>query len=311
MPRSHPPTLIRLVDRCLSTECGLEPGERLLVGVSGGPDSMALLDVLARLAPKRAFSLIACGVDHGLRPAASAELDLAAEHAARLGIAFFRERVVVDGSRNVQAGAREARYGALRKVAAAQGARFIVTAHHADDRAETVLQRLLRGAGPRGLAVLCPRSKDLLRPMIRARRSDVRAHLARHAIACAEDPSNEDKRFLRTRIRREVLPLLETLSPEVVAHLVALADQLGELEMTGEEFAAARDEAGTRVLLNREQAAQLRQARTQGASAGRLRVLVSGGRELVLDRSSGAAIVRGRAPEGATERTPGSQEPSD
>jgi tRNA(Ile)-lysidine synthase len=302
-----------LVERCLLKECGIERGERLLVGVSGGPDSMALLDVLARLAPKREFSVVACGVDHGLRPAAAAELALAAEHATRLGVAFFREHVVVDGSRNVQAGAREARYGALRRVAAAEGARFVVTAHHADDRAETVLQRLLRGAGPRGLAVLRPRSSDLLRPMIRARRSDVLAHLERHGLACAEDPSNKDQRFLRTRVRHEVLPLLESLSPEIVRHLVALADQLGELEGVDDAPAAVRDEAGALVALNREQAAQLRQARAQGNNGdrARLRVPLSGGRELVLDRRSGAPLVRGRTPGGSRQRASGSQEPSD
>jgi tRNA(Ile)-lysidine synthase len=198
-------------------------------------------------------------------------------------------------------------------VAATQAARYVVTAHHADDRAETVLQRLLRGAGPRGLAVLRPCSEDLLRPMIRARRADVLAHLERHGIAFARDPSNVDARFLRTRIRHEVLPLLETLSPEVVTHLVALADQLGELGAESDAPAAARDEAGALIALNREQAAQLRQARARGTNGdtARLRVPLSGARELVLDRDTGAAVVRGRSP-GAVrrgERDP--REPSD
>ena len=83
MPRSHPPTLIRLVERCLERECQISDHDLLLVAVSGGPDSMALLDVLGRLARKRGFALFACGVDHGLRPEANQELDLAALKAVK------------------------------------------------------------------------------------------------------------------------------------------------------------------------------------------------------------------------------------
>ncbi len=294
MARSHPPTLLRLVERCLTTECGLAPGDGLLLGVSGGPDSMALLDVLGRLAPRLRFSLFACGVDHGLRSAAGAELSLAEAHACSLGVPFFREAVVVDGTRNVQAGARAARYAALRHVAASVSARFVVTAHHADDRAETVLLRLLRGAGPRGLAVLEPRSGDLLRPMIHARRADVRAHLERHRVAFAEDPSNSDERFLRTRVRHELIPLLKSLSPEIVTHLVTLAEQLSAWnEDEGVSVATARDASGETIPLNREQAAQVRHARAKASkgNGARLCVPLTGGRDLVLDPRTGAAVV--------------------
>jgi tRNA(Ile)-lysidine synthase len=143
---------------------------------------------------------------------------------------------------NLQARARQARYEALAAAAARAKARAIATAHHADDRAETFLLRLLRGAGPAGLAVLPPRAplpiapapgsrgprgdRELLRPLLRARRADIRAHVERHAIPFADDPSNDDPRFARTRVRRELLPLLAELSPGIVSHLEALADQL-------------------------------------------------------------------------------------
>jgi tRNA(Ile)-lysidine synthase len=189
---------------------------------------MALLHVLARLAPSLKFRLTAHGVDHGLRSGAAAELDLAERLCLALGVPFHRTILsLVDGS-NLQARARAARYEVLAAAAASSGAEFIVTAHHADDRAETVLLRLLRGAGPRGLAVLAPRSAGLLRPMVRARRADVLAHLERHGIGFATDPSNSSNRFTRVRVRRELLPLLETLSPQIVDHLVSLADALGE-----------------------------------------------------------------------------------
>ncbi len=205
----------------------------VLAAVSGGPDSMALLHVLARLAPKLGIDVRAHGVDHGLRAEARGELDVAAAVARDLGVPFGRSELTVARGGNLQARARAARYEALATAARAVNATAIATAHHADDRAETVLLRLLRGAGPRGLAVLPPRTAlgetglDLVRPLLRARREAVLAHLARHGVRFSADPSNRDPRYLRTRVRLELLPLLVGLSPGIVDHLVALADQLG------------------------------------------------------------------------------------
>ncbi|AKV00833.1 tRNA(Ile)-lysidine synthetase [Labilithrix luteola] len=151
-------SLVTLVGRALAGEASLPPRSTLLVAVSGGPDSMALLDVTARLASKLELTIVAHGVDHGLRAEAAQELDLAATHAKQLGVRFGRTRVDVEHGGNLQARAREARYRALARAASAVGARAIATAHHQDDRAETVLLRLLRGAGARGLAVLPPRA---------------------------------------------------------------------------------------------------------------------------------------------------------
>jgi tRNA(Ile)-lysidine synthase len=228
MPRSHPPALLKIVERTLREECGALRGERVLIAVSGGGDSQALLHALARLAPKLGLELAAHGVDHGLRKEASAELDVAEELARRCGVAFSRSRVRVDPGGNLQARARAARYAALSRAAQAASCTLIATAHHADDRAETVLLRMLRGAGPRGLAVLPARTAEFLRPFIRARRADIQAHALRHALPTCQDPSNVDPRFLRVRVRRELLPLLESLSPRIIEHLNALADALGE-----------------------------------------------------------------------------------
>ncbi len=220
------PTLETLAARCLEKEIQLPKKARVLVAVSGGPDSMALLHVLARLRERFGFSLAAHGVDHGLRAAAGEELDRAEAFARTIDVPFGRTRVRVAAGGNLQARAREARYAALRR--AARGP--IATAHHAGDRAETVLIRLLQGSGPAGLAVLPARSGDLIRPFIRAHRSDIEAHLARHRIEVARDPSNEDPRFLRTRVRHDVMPVLGGIDPKIVEHLCALADRLGALE---------------------------------------------------------------------------------
>lgn len=227
MPRTHPPTLITLV-RAAIRDHGLVPrGSTVLVAVSGGPDSMALLHVLAKVRERVAFGLFAHGVDHGLRAAAAAELDGAEKLARHLDVPFDRTRVVVEPGGNLQARARVARWGALKAAAAKYGADRIATGHHADDRAETVVMRLMRGSHVGSLAVLPPRSGDRIRPMIHARRADIDAHIARHAVPCSIDPSNADPRFLRIRVRKDVLPLLERLSPRIVEHLCALADDAG------------------------------------------------------------------------------------
>jgi tRNA(Ile)-lysidine synthase len=185
---------------------------------------MALLHVLAELRERMAFGLFAHGVDHGLRADASGELDVAEAFARSLDVPFARTRVSLAPGGNLQARARNARWGALRQAAYATSAQRIATGHHADDRAETVLMRLLRGSHVSSLAVLPPLEGDRIRPMIRARRADILAHVSRHGVPCSTDPSNSDPRFLRARVRKELLPALERLSPRVVEHMCALAD---------------------------------------------------------------------------------------
>jgi len=198
--RSHPPTLITRTRTALR-EAGLIPrGGRVLVAVSGGPDSMALLHVLGLLRARHAFGLFAHGVDHGLRAAAAGELDVAEDFARRLEVPFTRSAVRVAPGGNLQARARAGRWEALRAAASRAGVDRIATGHHADDR-------------------------DRIRPFYRARRTDIDAHVARHAVPHALDPSNHDPRFLRTRIRGELMPVLQALSPRIVEHLCDLADR--------------------------------------------------------------------------------------
>jgi tRNA(Ile)-lysidine synthase len=224
MPRSHPPTLITIARAALRDHDLAPRGTRVLVAVSGGPDSMALLHVMALLRARQGFGLFAHGVDHGLRAESTRELDLAESFSRDLDVPFSRSTVNVSAGGNLQARARDARWAALRAAALRVGADRIATGHHADDRAETLLMRLLRGTGARGLAVLQPLEGDRIRPLFRARRGDIDAHIARHRIPHAIDPSNRDPRFLRARVRMQLLPELERLNPRVVEHLCALAD---------------------------------------------------------------------------------------
>ena len=277
MPRSHPPSLTTIVRRTLLEECAPLEGRNVLAAVSGGADSQAMLSVLARLAPKLGFGLLAHGVDHGLRPEAARELDLAEALADELGVPFGRTRVALARGGNLQARAREARYAALRAVAAPHDA-LIATAHHADDRAETVLLRLLRGAGPRGLAVLAPRAHDVLRPLVRAGKSDVLLHVKRHCLDFAEDPSNKNPAFLRVRVRGEVLPLLHQLSPQIVTHLNALADALSGASLPALSGLEDASDAGE---LNRAQIREVLRASRLGRS---VTIRVAAGRDLQTQR---------------------------
>jgi tRNA(Ile)-lysidine synthase len=272
--------LLTLARRALTGECALAPGARLLAAVSGGPDSMALLHVLSTLRSSVGFELFAHGVDHGLRPGAAAELDLAAALASQLEVGFSRTRLALRPGGNLQARARDARYRALRSAASDLGGALIATAHHADDRAETVLLRLLRGAGPSGLAVLPARDGDRIRPFLRARRSDVLGHLGRHRISFATDPSNADPRFLRVRVRTELIPLLESLSPRIVDHLTALADELTR------PFPRLEGPDGDPLVLGRAQQNLLDLLVLRRSRTGRVRL--RGGWELSVDPRTGA-----------------------
>ncbi len=274
MARSHPPSLLTVVRRTLLEECGPVAGRVIIAAVSGGGDSQAMLAALGRLAPQLGFSLLAHGVDHGLRPEAARELDVAEALAQKLGVPFGRTRLTLDRGGNLQARARDARYAALRRVAAGHDA-LIATAHHADDRAETVLLRLLRGAGPRGLAVLPPRAHDVIRPLIRASKRDVMLHLERHCLDSADDPSNQNSAFLRVRVRREALPLLQLLSPQIVRHLNALADALAGADLPSLDEVAASLAEGAE--LNGAQIREVLRARRLGRSVA---IRVAGGKDV-------------------------------
>jgi tRNA(Ile)-lysidine synthase len=204
----------------------LGPGDTVLVAVSGGSDSVALLDVLRRLAPALDLRLHVIHVHHGLRPEADGEAAWVADLCARWGVPCRLERVHVAERRHgarwpgPEGAAREARHAAFGAAARRVGARRIATGHTADDQAETVLMRLLQGAGPRGLAGIAPVRGPYVRPLLEVRRAEVRAHLAARGLSWLEDPSNRDPAFLRNRLRHEVLPWLEeALGPDVAGAL--------------------------------------------------------------------------------------------
>jgi tRNA(Ile)-lysidine synthase len=193
----------------------LRGGEAVLVAVSGGADSVALLDVLCAVRESLGLALTVVHVHHGLRLEADAEADGVRHLCELLGVACQVERITVrrgppwDG---LEAESRRARHAALGRVARVVGAARIATGHTADDQAETVLMRLLQGAGPRGLGGIAPARGLMIRPLIETRRAAIEEYLRGRGLAWAEDPSNRDVRFLRNRIRHDLLPFMAGLT---------------------------------------------------------------------------------------------------
>lgn len=186
------------------------PGAALTCAVSGGPDSLALL----ALAGAAGCDVTAVHVDHALRPGSAAEADVVADAARRFGAAFRAERAPVADGPDLEARARAARRAALPPDHA--------TGHTADDRAETVLLAILRGTGVDGLAALPPGPE---RPIVGLRRRETEALCGSLGLDPVRDASNDDPRFVRNRVRHEVLPLLaDVAGRDVVPLLCRLAD---------------------------------------------------------------------------------------
>ncbi|MDO4280585.1 MAG: tRNA lysidine(34) synthetase TilS [Peptococcaceae bacterium] len=206
----------------------VRPGEKIVAAVSGGCDSMALLDMLWRLREKLGFAIVVCHVHHHLRAASDAEWDFVAAACARYGLPFIGRRVDVAAAcaagGNLEAEAHRLRHEALEAVRQAQGAQWIALGHHADDRAETVLMHILRGTSLKGLAAMPLASGQLLRPLITCSRTELEAYARARGIRWVTDESNADTRYLRNDLRHRVLPELEEINPGLVRALGHLAD---------------------------------------------------------------------------------------
>jgi len=201
----------------------------LVIGVSGGPDSLTLLDILARLSPPE--RLVVAHLDHGLRSSSADDAATVAREAGARGLRYWGERLsLADEPRptgvSQEAAGRAARYRFLARVAGEVGAAAVVVGHNADDQTETVLLHLLRGAGAAGLRGMSPAAPLpgrpdlwLLRPLLGVPRSAIEAYCHNAGLRPALDESNIDPTFTRNRIRHELLPLLATYNPQIAQRL--------------------------------------------------------------------------------------------
>ncbi|HZS39824.1 MAG TPA: tRNA lysidine(34) synthetase TilS [Polyangia bacterium] len=214
---------------------------RVLVACSGGPDSRTLLDALHALG----VSLEVACVDHRLRAESAGEAARVVEAARALGV----EAAVlpVEVRRPTPEAARHARYRALVEHARARNCDVLAVGHTATDQAETLLDRLIRGAGTRGLSAMAPSRRlpsgiRLVRPMLDVSADEIAAYVAERGLDVARDPTNADLRFRRSRLRHEVLPLLRRERPDLDRALAALCDRLrADADALDAETDRARD----------------------------------------------------------------------
>ena len=216
-PFAHRRRLLQALDECLGARSGTAPaapGDLLLAAFSGGPDSTALLLGLRELAPARGWRLLAAHVDHGLDEGSASRAEAARSLAAEIEVDVV---VLAAGAgprlppEPGEAGGREAaarrlRYALLGRLRDERGARWLLTAHHADDQVETVLLRLLLGSGLAGLAAMPPRRGALVRPLLSLRRAELAAAVAEACLVAVDDPTNRDLAPPRNRLRHRLLP---------------------------------------------------------------------------------------------------------
>jgi len=203
------------------------------IAFSGGLDSTVLLHLLATLSQHHALpALSAIHVHHGLQAAAEAWPDHCRSVCAALGVPLDVVNVQVRPGASIERAAREARYGAF--VAATHGNEVLLTAQHRDDQAETLLFRLLRGAGVRGLAAM-PRQRPLglghlLRPLLEVSRAELETYATQQSLSWIDDPSNDDHRYARNYLRQRVFPLLAGHWPQASATLARSDAHMGEAQ---------------------------------------------------------------------------------
>jgi tRNA(Ile)-lysidine synthase len=221
------PDVLRAVRDALAR--ALPHGGRVAVALSGGRDSMALLDATLCVAREAGVEVRAFHVHHGLSANADAWAAFCAEACARGGVPLAVREVVIARARaiGVEAAARRARYDALAALAREHRIAAVLLAHHADDQAETMLLQLLRGAGPRGLAAM-PQARvadgvTWLRPLLPLPRAALEAYVAQRALRYVDDESNDDARHARNALRTRVVPALRTLAPAYPAPLLRAA----------------------------------------------------------------------------------------
>ena len=221
--------LIAKVKETINKYRMLDRGDKVLVAVSGGPDSVCLLSVLHALAKDLELTLHVAHLDHRFRGEESAsDARFVAVLARDMGIAATSESRDVpaycaERGLSAQAGAREVRYAFLQQCAKATNAQRVAVGHTANDQAETLLMRLVRGAGISGLSAIPPVRENIIRPLIGTTRNEVLAYLHEQGIDFRTDPSNEKPLYTRNRIRHEMLPVLERFNPRIIETLATEA----------------------------------------------------------------------------------------
>ena len=224
--------LVAEVQRFVEAHELLCPGAKVIVSVSGGADSMALLSLLHRLESTYRLTLIVAHINHQLRgKEAARDARFVERYADKLGLPFHKTNVDVKALKrrtglSPQHAARQLRYGALQSLFRSLAATHIALGHTADDQAETLLMRLLRGGGPAGLAGIPAKRMPFIRPLLEVHRHSILEYLRAAGIPWVEDSSNMSRNYLRSRIRLDLIPTLRAYHPNIAQRLHHVADML-------------------------------------------------------------------------------------
>jgi tRNA(Ile)-lysidine synthase len=231
-----------------AVETSLESCDAAVLAVSGGLDSMAMLAAASRLPTRARRKVTVATFDHGTGKAAGRAAALVSRHAFRAGLLCVSGRASTVGTREAEW--RQARWRFLQQVASARGAN-VVTAHTLDDQVETVFMRILREAGPRGLAGLYAES-EIIRPFLNTRRATLASYVRDHRVEFVDDPSNRDRKHLRNRIRLDILPSIVKQNPNFPDELLSLARESASWrrsleELVGDVDVEAEQNGGLRI----------------------------------------------------------------
>jgi len=222
---------IHRIRQTIQTNALIAPGDTILAGVSGGADSIALLEVLDGLRASWGLKVIVGHINHGLRKGADADQRFVETVCRRKQIPCHsvRVRIPLRQGDSLEQAARRKRFDALIRLARRCEADAIALGHHQDDLTETVLMRILRGSGLQGLQAILPKrtmeKTVFIRPLLETTRAEIEAFLKNKKIHFRTDPTNSDTKFLRNKVRRKLLPLLQKeYNPQIVAVLAGLAE---------------------------------------------------------------------------------------
>ncbi len=239
-------TFEREVERVLRSHRMVMPGDRVLVAISGGPDSVALLSVLLALRPSWGLGLRTVHFDHGLRGVeAQNDAKFVKDFCYRMGVDLTIENLELQRSmarergESLQQFASKVRYEALFRIANTQGSRKIALGHTADDQAETVLMWMIRGSGTGGLAGMSPvRNSSVIRPLLKFSRGEILEYLRHRELGYRIDSSNLSPLYFRNRLRHELIPVLKRYNPNLIHVLSRQADIVREDHLYLEQVAA-------------------------------------------------------------------------
>ena len=211
----------------------IKTGDRILVALSGGPDSVALLHLLNHFKPKYDLRLAAAHLDHAIRPKSADDMQFCKALCGRMGIRFHHKRLDIKrlaerSGLSVEEAGRHARYGYFDKLAGRFDYDRIATGHTLDDNVETVIMNMVRGSGLKGISGMPYKRGKIIRPLLDCTKDELQAFLKSRKIKYVKDPSNRSLRYARNRIRHRILPELQKLNPAVRDNLARLAAIVGE-----------------------------------------------------------------------------------